>query len=246
MDPIVRFMVLIMLCLSPGGKLYAQQLTVGLTKTGNPPMSFPEKQQQSGIYQEILAAIGKHSGDTFVYKYFPPKRLLVAFERGSIDIEPGINPAWRENANIISLYSEDFAISQNIILFARNSKIPVTRPKDLINRRVGTIQGYYYPGYTGLFRTKRIIREDGDSELNLLQRMASGRFEQIFIQKDVAFYWMSRNRNFAEFEVGNANFTDHIMFRVHPTKERALKRMNLAIKQLKSDGTIEKIYGKYR
>ncbi len=224
----------------------AQQLTVGFNLTGNPPLTFPPQQHQIGIYREILTAIGKHTDDTFIYKYFPPKRMLVAFERGAIDIEPGINPAWRENSDIHSLYSVPFSVSENIVLFARNKKIMVNNPKDLINKRIGTMRGYFYPGYSKLFRSKRIIREDGDSELNLLQRMAGGRLEQIFIQKDVAYYWMSRDRSFSEFEVGNANFKDAIMFRLHPTKSQALMRINDAIKVLKANGTIDKIYARYR
>ncbi|MCJ8273623.1 MAG: ABC transporter substrate-binding protein [Psychrosphaera sp.] len=224
----------------------AQQLTVGFNLAGNPPLTFSPQQQKIGIYHEILTAVGKHSGDTFIYKYFPPKRMLVAFERGAIDIEPGINPTWRETSDIHSLYSVPFSVSENIILFARNRKIMVNDPKDLINRRIGTMRGYYYPGYSRLFRSKRIIREDGDSELNLLQRMAGGRLDQIFIQKDVAYYWMSRDRSFSEFEVGNANFKDQVMFRLHPTKTQALMRMNAAIKVLLENGTIEGIYARYR
>jgi polar amino acid transport system substrate-binding protein len=242
-----RLQILLLFIIMPiSSSICAQQLTVGFNLTGNPPLTFPPQQQQIGIYREILTAIGELSGDTFIYKYFPPKRMLVAFERGAIDIEPGINPAWRENSDIHSLYSTSFSVSENIVLFARHKKIMVNQPKDLINRRIGTMRGYFYPGYSNLFRSKRIIREDGDSELNLLQRMAGGRLDQIFIQKDVAYYWMSRDRSFSEFEVGNANFKDEVMFRLHPTKAQALMRINDAIKVLIDNGTIDKIYARYR
>ena len=240
----VPLLVCLLCCFSL--PLSAKTLIVGLTQMGNPPLTFAKQDKRRGIYRAVLAEIGKLSGDKFVFRYFPPKRLLSAFEKGQIHIEPGINPSWRINAKVPGNYTEPFTTSENIVLFAPGKKRNVMRPMDFLNQRIGTIRGYYYPGYMTLFESGRIIREEGDSEYNLLARMAGGRFDQIFVQKDVALYWMNEIPEFSNFEIGPVNFKDPIMLRVHPTVKQAIPRLNQSIVTLRENGTIEKIYQEYR
>lgn len=227
-------------------KISATELIVGINNAGNPPLTFSQKDDEKGIYREILEQISQLSGHQFKYLYLPPKRLLFAFDKGEVHLEPGINPAWRSSAKLPGVYSNPFAVSENIILFAKNKRIAVRKPIDLLNRQVGTIRGYFYPGYMSLFESDRIKRLEGDSEYNLMSRMASGRIDQIFIQKDVAFYWMSKESRFNDFEVGNVNFKDPISFRIHPSKRHIVKSLNNAIERLNAEGKIEAIYNKYR
>lgn len=244
--PLTGYLLLLFVVVFKSAYAGAETLVVGINNAGNPPLTFAENNPVKGIYHDILEQIGQLSGHRFKYVYLPPKRLLFAFDSGEIQLEPGINPNWRTTAKLPGVYTVPFATNENMVLFAKGKRILVRTPKDLLNRHVGTIRGYFYPGYMELFANGRIVRHDGDSEYNLMKRMASGRLEQIFIQKDVAFYWMSQKPEFAEFEVGNTNFKDPIMFRLHPSKRQLIDSFNIAIKILKENGRIEAIYAKYR
>lgn len=239
---LLRLLPIILLLALP---LEAAELIVGINYAGNPPLTFAQKYGTKGIYREVLEQIGALSGHQFKYVYLPPKRLLYAFEKGEVDIEPGINPSWRATSKLPGIYTEPFATSDNIVLFAKGKQKQVHLPTDLLRQHVGVIRGYYYPGYMELFASGKIIRVDGNSEYNLLNRMASGRLDQIFIQKDVAYYYMSQELRFAEFEVGDINFRDPIMFRVHPSKRHIIASFNQAIARLNTDGKIKAIYAKY-
>lgn len=238
--------LLLSLLLPFAQKIHAEELVVGINMVGNPPLIFPHGHHKQGIYKEILQAVAKLSGHQLSYRYLPPKRLMFAFDKGTIDIEPGINPAWRSKAKIPGLYTKAFAISENIVLFAPGKKRIVRRPMDLLGGEVGTIVGYSYPGYMKLFAQGRIKRHDGNSEYNLMTRMNDGRLNQIFIQKDVAAYWMSQEPKFKAFEIGNVNFKDSIMLRLHPSKRHILDSLNRALAQLQKSKEIEAIYQKYR
>jgi ABC-type amino acid transport substrate-binding protein len=63
----------------------------------------------------------------------------------------------------------------------------VNGPADLLNKHIGTMRGYFYPGYMTLFADKSIIREDGNSEYNLLARLAAGRLDAILFKKTSLF-----------------------------------------------------------
>ena len=153
----------------------AETLIVALTQNGKPPLSFPERSSETGIYQDILVAVGSITGDTFVFNYYPPKRIMFLFEYGRVDIEIGINPVWRQFSKVPGNYTVAFAKAEDIILFAPGKKFSVHGAKDLKGMKVGAVRGYYYPGYMEAFAKEEIIRIDGNDEEHLLKRLSIGR-----------------------------------------------------------------------
>ncbi len=73
--------------------VFGETLRVAVTEKGKPPLTFPQHSSNTGVYLDILAAIGSITGDTFVFDYYPPKRILYSFDTGKVDMEIGINPA---------------------------------------------------------------------------------------------------------------------------------------------------------
>lgn len=224
--------------------LYATQFVVAVTDYR--PYGITENNAKTGIFIDILNQIGKKTGDTFVFKHIPAARVKLYFVLGKIDIESGVNPVWRADQKIIGEYTIPFMKSVDVVLFRKGHRIPVKKFDDLKGWTIGTVRGYYYPGFMEAFKKKEIIREDVNTEFQNLNKIAFNRLNAIFINRVVAEYWMSKNSTYHNFEIGEVVGSTDIMFRIHPSKKEAIPRLNKAILNLKQTRSIDQIFSKYR
>lgn len=224
----------------------AEQLKVILTEKGHPPFSFDENSSEKGIYLDILAAISVITGDSFIITYYPAIRKRYVFANGQTDIEPGVNPIWRQKSRDVSIYSVPFGFSTDVVFFRENESFKVEKVSDLAGRKVVTVRGYHYPDYEQAFSDKVITRYDTNHELELVQFLyqANRGADAGFINKHILFFYMKRNN--LRFDVGDIIDSLPVMFRFHISKKASLKKFNNALNQLIKDGTVDAIYSKYK
>lgn len=225
-------------------QVFSDTFIVGCKSEGYPPFYFEQGNPETGIYADILNAVGLLTGDTFKKKYYPAPRKYMMFEQNLIDIEPGINPEWRKQYSDISVYTIPFGRASDVMIFRKGTKFPIKDISDLKGKSVGTVRGYFYPGYMEAFKDGHIKRDDAKNEEQLLLKLMVGRTNLAFINTSVAHY-LIRLHNY-ECEFGNVIGDVGVMFRFHISKKYAIERFNQALKKLLQDGTIDKIYGKYR
>jgi polar amino acid transport system substrate-binding protein len=221
---------------------YAETLRVGLYPYS--PLMIEES--KTGVYYDILDRISTITGITFDVIFAPNVRQQVNFENNTIDIEAGINPAWRKMSTTPGLYTTPFSKAEDILLFKSEHDKQINSLSDLVGKQVGAVRGYTYPMFTSSFANEDIERinlKDGQSLLNFF---AAGRIDYIIIDKTVAEYWMLNHTNHKEYEINYVVSSADIMLRVHPSKIQVLSKLNTAIKELVSSGEIEKIYAQYR
>lgn len=224
----------------------AEKLIVAFSDMGKPPLTFTKASNRKGVYKKLLQAVGKITGDTFIFKYYPPKRIMKRFEQGYIDIEMGINPGWRRSSKVPGHYTIPFSKAENVLVFGQGKKVPVQSAKDLKGKTLGTIRGYYYFGYMDAFSSGEIKRDESNDEETILKRIFKGRFDQAIMTKEIAQYWIKVKPKFRTMEIGDTTSSVDIMIRVHPKKKRIIKRFNAAIRQLQKSGKIDKVYSEYR
>ncbi len=226
-------------------QIHAETLKVALSSEGIPPVSFPKDSNRAGVYSTLFKEFSLITGDTYQFVHLPQRRLIKHFNDGLIDIEPGINPIWRENNKVPGLYSVPFMVATEVFVFAPGKSKKIRKVDDLFGERIGVISGYVYPKYAKSFNAGVILREDGENERNLLFRLAAGRFNQVIVQANSVEYWMAVEPEFQKLEVGPVNYTAEIMMRVHPSKAAAIPRLNNAIHLLKNNGKIREIYQQF-
>ena len=200
---------------------------------------------QTGIYHDIFESISRDTGYTFEIEYYPSTRLKMNFENNVIDIEPGVNPAWRKDSKVPGLYTIPFAKSVDVVIFRPGQQIPVDGPESLKGRTIGVVRGYVYPGFTDSFTNNEIIRADLTDEPQLLKFFIAGQIDQIFINRAVVQYWLQKKTPEHHYIMGDIIGDVEVMMRVHPSKKQALERLNKSIEKLSTSGEIEKIYKKY-
>lgn len=217
----------------------------------NPPYNItstnPRKPHQvTGIFADIFSVIGDITGDTFVLIPLPVARAHREFEQGHVDIEPGINSAWRQSTTVPGVYSKAYDISAEVIVFNRTPKNPIRTPQDLLGKRLGVVRGFVYPDFEPYFASGQIIRVSNVSQENLVLQLSKGRLQQIIMGKATVEYMIKTNPNFKNLVVGHTMMKTDVMMRVHPSKAQLLPRLNAALDKLVADGQLEKIYAKYR
>lgn len=234
----------ITLILSPS--LFAETLKVVLYDGGSPPLFFAKGDSNTGIYVDLLNEIGKVSGHQFEFVHYPTKRAMALFDNGDVHVEPGINPVWRSNSKVPGGFTAAFAKAEDVVVFLSGKEKSVKSADDLAGSKVGTIKGFFYPGYMDAFTSRKITRQDSQSEDKLLMKLASERIDAVFIRKEAVQYRMKIDAQFKGLVIGDAIGSADIMFRVHPSKSALVESINIAIEQLKANGKIEEIYAKYR
>jgi len=223
----------------------AETFVVALYEKGSPPLFFEKGAPETGIYKDLLTLIGAITGDHFEYKYYPAKRAMRLFDSAGYDIEPGVNPTWREAAEIQGVYTVPFAEANDVLVFRNNEVKEISKPEDLAGERVGTMNGFVYPPFSSVFSRGLVLREDTRTELQLIAMLSRKRLDQILMRQDTAEYRIRTNQQFSNLEVGPVISSIPIMFRFHPDKREAIERFNKAIKRLKDKREIERIYNRY-
>ncbi|WP_165840065.1 substrate-binding periplasmic protein [Motiliproteus coralliicola] len=221
--------------------LRAETIRVGFYNA--PPLMIQAKHQ--GIYHDLLQKIAQITGDTFKIEYYSTARLQRQFEEGKIDLEPGVNPQWRQASLHPGIYSIPFAALEQVVLFRPGTAFSILGPNSLKGRSVGTIRGYTYPGFTTSLRQGEIERIDVTDEPQLLRLLDSGRINQVFVDRVVQRYWAQQHPRFYRYPTSRTLNRVDVMLRLRPSLTHALPRINQAISLLQSQGVISQLFAHY-
>ncbi|MEH6473888.1 MAG: transporter substrate-binding domain-containing protein [Halopseudomonas sp.] len=209
-----------------------------------PPLMI--QQSNSGIYHELLQQVGAITGDNFIIEYFSIARLQRSFEEGKLDLEPGVNPQWRQQSPVPGVYSDAFASLEQILLFRPGKALQVTGPRSLAGKQIGTIRGYIYPGFSQSFASGEIERIDVTDEPQLLRLLEKGRVDQVFIDRVVQRHWAVQNPQFKDYQASQPLSDIAIMLRLHPSRSGKLASINSALALLHQRGVTEQIFERYQ
>lgn len=224
----------------------AQNLRVLVYDKPFPPYYFTEGAPQKGIVREVFDALAAETGDHFEYVRYPFMRALHEFEKGRVDIEPMASPGWRKNSSVPGVYSIPFAVSEEIVLFRKDSAVPDCSPESLLGRTIGVVSGYNYPAFDSFFESGRITAYPLPNETRLVQMLLAGRLDQALMNSDFARYQMKIRNAADKLVVSKPCSALDMMIRVHPDKKDVLPRFNRALRKLMENGTIKRIYDRYR
>ncbi|CCQ11307.1 ABC-type amino acid transport/signal transduction systems, periplasmic component/domain [Pseudoalteromonas luteoviolacea B = ATCC 29581] len=213
----------------------------------NPPYSYEESGVYKGLFVDIFAAISEKTGLCFDYLPVSVARGQKLFERGLIDIEPGMHASWRVHSSNPGIYTIDYALSREVILSTKPELIET--PKQLYGKVVGRVRGYTYlelePHFNQDGDDDKIIIYDNTSEKELLAQLQHQRFDYMMIGDITADYYRFRvpeYRNFYEvYEISRLP----VGMRLQPNLQGLKARLDSALQVLINEGEIAKIYASY-
>jgi polar amino acid transport system substrate-binding protein len=227
--------------LSSGSTVSAATFEVGLYDY--PPMMI--EAERGGIYKDILDALAVELGDSFNVRWYPYPRINLMFNRGELNVVPGMYPGWVKDEAVVGVFSVPFARVVEVLVFAPGKYFKYKSPVDLIGKSVGLVRGYYYPELKPLIDSGQIDRRNGLNELQILAMLEAMRFDQVIVDKAVAQYAIVRTPSYKYLEIGDVVSSYDISMRVSPELQLWLPKLDAAILKLKKNGVIDKIYAKY-
>jgi len=211
------------------------------------PWQMVENGHLKGITPDILSELAKRTGLTIDIQWLPHKRVMAAFKKGTIDMEPTVNPAWRESSSEPSVYTQPFFVTRDIILVNKASGIRGTSVEDFYGLKVGCGLGYYYPeGFQEAFNRKDILREDNPVSETNLKKLALLRLDGIIVDKIQARYILKKaHLNPADFATAYAFNPSELSMRLRYSHRDLLPALNTALGGMQADGTIDRIVKRY-
>jgi polar amino acid transport system substrate-binding protein len=223
-------------------------IKVFVHENGFPPFDFSLQESKVtgrfGIYPEIMAEISKRIKIPYERVYLPPGRIYEDFRNGVVNVEFGCSPLWRDSEKFISLYTKHITHDITSIVFRKGEEFPVKSPEALVGKKLGTVIGYIYPSLNEYFKNGNIKREDAPNEKSLMKMLNNNRVDAIIITKTVCQYY-AKNLNY-NVVIGDTLEDLPLYIRIHENNKDLVEKFNGAIDEMLTDGTINKIYERYK
>ncbi|WP_462173610.1 substrate-binding periplasmic protein [Pseudoalteromonas xiamenensis] len=227
--------------------VHAVCYTVMVYHGANPPYSFESNSQFSGLFVDIFDEISAQTGLCFEYLPVSVARGQRLFEKGEIDIEPGVSPTWRQESTNPGIYSYFYARSREIIL-ARVGPV-LTSPEQLYGQVMGRVRGYRYGAFEVHFNreneTDKITVYDNTSERELLAQLYHQRFNYMMVGDITADYYkltQPEYRGFQEvYEISNLP----VAMRLQPHLSQLRDTLNRVLEKMVESGDVARIYAQY-
>ncbi len=217
-------------------------LRVGLIEGGRAPYFFAKDDPRTGLYKDILLAVSRFTGVEFIFDYFPQARLRKMMVSGSLDVEMGTDPLWRQAANEIeqSVYSEPFMSSSESWVVALDNK-------DRMNALI-TMPGIARPCLVLGFNVEKNMKNananvKGNSDQHLLNMIAKKRCDIALIPNVILEYYQISEDN--RFVLASAKNVYQLSIRLGKKYQSVLSEINKALRQMKQSGELQQLMDKY-
>ncbi|MEI5637860.1 MULTISPECIES: substrate-binding periplasmic protein [unclassified Pseudoalteromonas] len=231
------------LTLSP---LSAKEYQVLVYHGANPPYYYLQQGKETGLFVDIFAELAQRTGHQFTFMPLSVARGSRFFDQGKVDIEPGINPLWRQDAEVPGIYSISYAFSREVILGRANSCPVNAAPEDFYGALVGKVRGYSYGDFDAHLSSSGIVVYENISEKELLAQLAYQRLDYIMIGDVTADFYIANQEAYRGFKECYEISRLPVHMRLQPKLTQLQQTMNKALRQMVNDGTVKAIYSKYR
>lgn len=208
-----------------------------------------ENGPNKGILVDIVSEIGKRKGLDFEIKFYPWKRCEELVKKGD---------AFATFPYIITeARNKNFYFSKPLIksvgkFFYLNDKLK--NPKwenysNLLNYSIGGTLGYWYEAD---FKTHKLKVDYSPDDETSLKKLYSGRFDIFPVEELVGWALIKKNypKEVEKFSVMTKNLNEselYLMISKEYPKSKILKDIfDTGLKEIKDDGTFDKIVNKYR
>jgi polar amino acid transport system substrate-binding protein len=218
-----------------------ETLVVGLSLGQGEPYVFDDAVTK-GLLYDVASYVSAQAGIPTQFTYKPPARIRQKFGRGEIDVEIGINPAWRSDEADISIYTLPFVDNVNSLVFKKGNYIDVFQGK-ATNISIGLINAWAYPELKLLFSPGRARRYDYANLDLQLNNLLKGRVDTIVANR-LAVQYLAKRDNLA-IEFGESVSILPLMIRLHISKKHYLTAINSAVKLGIKQGKFKRIFESY-
>lgn len=205
------------------------------------PFDYKEDANLTGLDVDLVNEIAKKEGMEITWVEMSFDGLIPALKTGKIDMIASAMSATDERKQSVD-FTDTYYATKN--LYIKNKSNEALKSKeDLEGKNIGVQLGTLQEPVAKAIRDAKV---QSSEDLNVaVLALKSNKIDAIIADKDVAKGFLKENDDLVEFfeeEDGSEGFS--FAFDKDKQKE-ALKKFNKALKELKENGTYEKILAKY-
>ena len=216
-------------------------LRVG-SETTFPPFEFTEGDKYVGFDVDLSEAIAKKLGLKMEFKSMGFDALIPAVQSGDIDmIAAGIN-ATPEREKVLD-FSDVYFDQGGFITVVRKDNTTIHNMDELAGHTVGAQIGSV-PADMAKKIPNTTVKEI-DSNSNIFMELKAGTIDGAIIDNAVAMYYLKQGADQDLKLVGEPTKAEGTVLGVKKGNKELQEAVNKALKELKEDGTYQKIYDKW-
>lgn len=238
----MRILILIFLLIQPLTAFAGDPLKISAQPWT--PWIIKEKGRYTGIAVEICREAIRRSGHTSIVVEMPQKRRDLVEWGKSVDIEPGCERSWRIHHEAVSVYTDPYIQTRNVIVVRKGTHSGTGSLLEFYGTTIGANLGYYYTdGLSRAFDQGLIHRDDCGAGHNLISKLVNRRLNAIVSDTYEWKYWMKRlNQDLSGYlEAYRFSHMNQLSIRLHKDRAGLVPALNQALEQMKADRTISKI-----
>ncbi|GGP80065.1 substrate-binding periplasmic protein [Shewanella ulleungensis] len=202
------------------------------------PYYISNSPENPGILGELVPLLLANANIKIEKHSFPPRRTNYALDNGWLDFD-FVSPSRFPNNDLGELFVQSsaiIAIEEHIITLASNAK-DWQSSDNLTGQEIGTVGGYFYHDDT------EFTRVDFSSERELIKALYKDRVKAAISGDLPALYWAKQLN--CPVTLAALHSKGHLVMRLRKEHAALLPRINAAIADLQSNGTVSRIVDKY-
>ena len=203
-----------------------------------PPFEYFSKGELTGFDIDLAQALSKELGAECCLQDMSFSNIVLSVDSGSVDAGISCCTATPERAKRYD-FSDEYHRANYALVVKKNSSI--NSEKDLANKRIavqiGTTMSLWLESHSPT--TKRDMY---DTNTMAIESLNAGNVEGVLVEDSQARQFCAKNKDLTWKSLGQAEQGFAVML---PKKSPLTERINQALKNLKNNGTLEKIRRKY-
>lgn len=196
-----------------------------------------------GIIPDYLRALEKKLKFKVEILVLPKFRIRDYYEKNLIDFNCYTTPEWAGPASANFDWSQKLFDISNMIVTNNGA---IKSLDDLNGQRIGTVLKYSYPTLQKHFDAKKFLRDDSTNEQANLNKLESERYKYAVVDNHHLGYYLRKNPGSKISPVGFIVEEISVRCWVRKGSELKLAELNKAISEMKKDGTLTKIFQRYK
>ncbi len=217
----------------------AETLTMG-TNASFPPYEYVDDNGKIvGIDAEIAQAIADKLGMKLEIKDMEFDSLIPAVKANSIDLVLAGMTVTDERKQSVN-FSDSYSTGVQVVIVKENSEIKTV--DDLKGKKIGVQAGTTGDSYCTTDFGEENVKQFSNGSL-AVAALANGQVDCVVIDNEPAKNYVAANSGLKILDTEYV--TEDYAIAISKDNDELLKKVNNALKELKDDGTVDKIVGKY-
>ncbi len=212
------------------------------SETTFPPFEFTKDDKYVGFDLDLADALCKQMGSQMEFKSMGFDALIPAVQSGQIDLIAAGLDATPEREKQVA-FSDLYYNENGFIIIVRKDNDTIKDWADLEGKLVGAQVGTQQVKTAREAKAKEVKQLDSNSQA--FMELQAKTLDAIVIDQPVGLYYMKQGGDKEMKVVGTARKANGKVFAVKKENKELQAAVNKALKELKADGTYDKIYEKW-